>query len=198
MQKILGKISQWLADENVIEQKDKGLYEYALKSVLITICPFIAALVIGSLMGMIKEAVLLIIPFMIIRRFSGGYHTKNIWTCLILSCGLIAGFTYLSQYIDNKWVISFITAAASIELMVLGPVDSVNYRLTYDEKQYFKKILIVLIFLADVAALAVFSSGFFRYSVCVMLGIILTSALHLLRVLQHFFAKTEFMNGESR
>ena len=39
MQKILGKISQWLADENVIEQKDKGLYEYALKSVLITICP---------------------------------------------------------------------------------------------------------------------------------------------------------------
>lgn len=160
MQKILGKISQWLADENVIEQKDKGLYEYALKSVLITICPFIAALVIGSLMGMIKEAVLLIIPFMIIRRFSGGYHTKNIWTCLILSCGLIAGFTYLSQYIDNKWIISFITAAASIELMVLGPVDSVNYRLTYDEKQYFKKILIVLIFLADVAALAVFSSGF--------------------------------------
>ena len=146
MQKILGKISQWLADENVIEQKDKGLYEYALKSVLITICPFIAALVIGSLMGMIKEAVLLIIPFMIIRRFSGGYHTKNIWTCLILSCGLIAGFTYLSQYIDNKWIISFITAAASIELMVLGPVDSVNYRLTYDEKQYFKKILIVLIY----------------------------------------------------
>jgi len=79
----------------------------------------------------------LIIPFMIIRRFSGGYHTKNIWTCLILSCGLMAGFTYLSQYIDNKWIISFITAAASIELMVLGPVDSVNYRLTYDEKQYF-------------------------------------------------------------
>ena len=72
------------------------------------------------------------------------------------------------------------------------------YRLTYDEKQYFKKILIVLIFLADVAALAVFSSGFFRYSVCVMLGIILTSALHLLRVLQQFFAKTELMNGESR
>lgn len=177
MQKILGKISQWLADENVIEQKDKGLYEYALKSVLITICPIVAALLIGSLMGMIKEAVLLIIPFMIIRRFSGGYHTKNIWTCLILS---------------------FITAAASIELMVLGPVDSVNYRLTYDEKQYFKKILIVLIFLADVAALAVFSSGFFRYSVCVMLGIILTSALHLLRVLQQFFAKTELMNGESR
>ena len=68
MQKILGKISQWLADENVIEQKDKGLYEYALKSVLITICPFIAALVIGSLMGMIKEAVLLIIPFMIIQQ----------------------------------------------------------------------------------------------------------------------------------
>ena len=115
MQKILGKISQWLADENVIEQKDKGLYEYALKSVLITICPIVAALLIGSLMGMIKEAVLLIIPFMIIRRFSGGYHTKNIWTCLILSCGLIAGFTYLSQYIDNKWIISFITAAASIE-----------------------------------------------------------------------------------
>lgn len=84
MQKILGKISQWLADENVIEQKDKGLYEYALKSVLITICPIVAALLIGSLMGMIKEAVLLIIPFMIIRRFSGGYHTKNIWTCLIL------------------------------------------------------------------------------------------------------------------
>ena len=50
MQKILGKISQWLADENVIEQKDKGLYEYALKSVLITICPIVAALLIGSLM----------------------------------------------------------------------------------------------------------------------------------------------------
>ena len=40
MQKILGKISQWLADENVIEQKDKGLYEYALKSVLITILSY--------------------------------------------------------------------------------------------------------------------------------------------------------------
>ena len=74
MQKILGKISQWLADENVIEQKDKGLYEYALISVLITICPFIAALVIGSLMGMIKEAVLLIIPFMITSAESADYH----------------------------------------------------------------------------------------------------------------------------
>ena len=63
MQKILGKISQWLADENVIEQKDKGLYEYALKSVLITICPFITALVLGRLMSTIKEAFLLIITF---------------------------------------------------------------------------------------------------------------------------------------
>ena len=59
---------------NAINEADKELYKYALYSFFLLVSPLILAGVIGFGLGSVKHGVALIFPFVVLRKFSGGYH----------------------------------------------------------------------------------------------------------------------------
>ena len=83
MKKCTDTVVDWMMRYNVIHDEDKELYKYALHSVLLFVSPFILAGSIGFFVGSVKHGILLILPFIVLRKFSGGYHAKNLSTCIL-------------------------------------------------------------------------------------------------------------------
>lgn len=84
------KIVEWLINHDAIKSEDKELYEYALYSLWLLATPLFLAIIIGGCLGGVKEGIIIVIPFMLIRKFSGGYHAKHLWICLIGSTILLS------------------------------------------------------------------------------------------------------------
>lgn len=80
-----GKITDWLIKSNVIQAEDRDLYDYACRSLAFLFAPFVIALVVGMVFRMVAEALLMAVPYVVLRSFCGGFHLKSIKLCLVVS-----------------------------------------------------------------------------------------------------------------
>ena len=87
------------------------------------------------------EAVAMIMPFIAVRKFSGGYHADRFYKCLIISSIVIVTMLQILKYINNNMFFNVIYIGSSILLMIFSPIDSANKRLDNDDKRFCKKIL---------------------------------------------------------
>ena len=104
MEYISRVLSGWLAQQNAIEPDDRGLYEYAMYSFLVSVMPLVIFLIASGIVGMLPEGVLIIIPFMVIRKFSGGYHAKHAYICMTISLGLLVSSFYVVIHSECSWL----------------------------------------------------------------------------------------------
>ena len=150
MQKVAGKIVIWLIKQEAIRDDEKELYEYAVCSLFMMIVTVVLAIFIGFCFGVFIESIILILPFMLIRKFSGGYHAKRQTICLCISSMLL----FLSFWIADRVIINVgfhvVVFMASISLSVFSPVDSENRKLDSEEIISYRKTsrMFVFIFLA--------------------------------------------------
>ena len=72
-----GKIAQQLWLSEIISEDERELYQYAIFSIMSTIIPLIMVMIIGGILGLMKNGIVMIIPFLVIRKFSGGFHAKR-------------------------------------------------------------------------------------------------------------------------
>ncbi len=179
MEKCAGVVTDWLIRCEVVKETDKELYQYAVYSILLSLSPLLLAAGFGICMGNIRESIMIIIPFVIIRKFSGGYHTEHAWSCLIGSCLLLLLCIVLSGHVRCGKEIVFLTAAASASLICVSPVDNKNRLLNQDEKRFYKKITAVLVIVFLFIDVIFFWCNLHRYSVCISIGIVLSAALQI-------------------
>ena len=168
-----------LIESGVIEASDRELYEYAIHSLWLLVAPLLLALVFGILMGAPWEAVLMILPFMAIRKFSGGFHTKHERTCLIVSSLLIMLCIYAAAHLEYGVVISICLMLAGISLIVFSPIDSEKRRLDDDEKIRYKVITAVMATVFAVLHLILLILGLRSAAVCIAVGLILSAGLQI-------------------
>lgn len=187
MQRIAEATSNWLENSGVIDKEENELYVYAVNSLLLSISPLLLAGIIGSLLGNFESSIILIIPFIFIRRFSGGYHTKKPWTCFFCSSTLLSVSIYLASIINYNVLLKVITLLSAISIMVWSPIDSTNRRLDIVEKKRFKRIstCITGIFLLLVIVFYYWDKK--EVSICFSIGIILTAGLQIPCVLRDLF-----------
>ena len=152
MKKCTDTVVDWMMRYNVIHDEDKELYKYALHSVLLFVSPFILAGSIGFFVGSVKHGILLILPFIVLRKFSGGYHAKNLSTCILES-----GFL----------------------LFVFSPIDSENRRVDIDERGTYKKLTVFFVILFGVLDVTLFLAGKKIYTICFSVGVLMTASLQI-------------------
>ena len=173
-------IATWLIKYGVVEQEDKELYEYAAYSLILSISPLIMIMIIGLLMGRTVESILIIIPFMFIRKFSGGYHAKYAWVCMISSCGILLLCVYMVARIKYSMLINIILICAAISLTILSPIDSENRRLDLSEIKKYKITTIVMTMIFVIIYCLFLLADNKIYAICIAEGIILTASLQTL------------------
>lgn len=183
-EKYLKAVTDWLICEEAIETSDRELYEYAIRSFAFSISPLLIAIFEGIILGCLKQSIVLIIPFMMIRKFSGGYHSKHLWSCLLSSCSLLLLCLMLSKFMKCGQVLSVVTIFAVIGLIFFSPVDNENRKLDYKEKSRYQFITIITVVSFGLISIVLYQFGQDTYAVCVAIGIILTSVLQLPCILQ--------------
>ena len=179
MQKYTETVAAWLVKCQVIEEQEKELYCYAMESYILFWSPMIIALLLGIIMGKVKESIFVIIPFMIIRKYSGGYHAKHLSVCLICSLLLLLLCILIACSIPANTILMFITLIACLNLIIFSPIDHENRILGLKEKIVYKKVIGIFTSVAYMAVWILRSIGFERETVCICAGVLLTAGLQV-------------------
>lgn len=177
MQSITGAVADWLIQQGAIEESERKLYEYAVHSLILLIAPLFIAIGIGWFFGEFEMSFVLILPFMIIRKYSGGYHAKKQWICLILSSLLLAVCFLLAEYLVADVVLTIMVFLAALSLSIFSPVDSENRRLSEDERKDFSKTARILVAAFEMVYIMLLLFREYTSAVYLALGIILPASL---------------------
>ena len=132
--RIAERMADSLARNSIIDESEKELYVYAVYTLVSQVFPLILVMITGALMGKIMEGILFIIPFLCIRKFSGGFHAKHMHTCIFSSCIICTICIYLTGVIRYGIMITAAMVAASFSLVLFSPVENENRKLEEDER----------------------------------------------------------------
>ena len=169
----------WLIRCDAIEEKDRELYQYAVYSVLLSMYPLLFATCFGAVIGEIDKSVAIIIPFAVIRKFSGGYHTKNSWSCFLWSSLLLLLCIVVSIYVKCGLFLIMVAVIAEMSLIYFSPIDNENRKLNREEHREYKKMTAIWTSLFLLVAVMFHLGEWEKYSICISIGMILSASLQI-------------------
>lgn len=173
------RVIDWLIKKEAIEKSDRELYTYAVKSIIMLTVPLLIAFAFGAFFGVLKECILVIVPFMVIRKYSGGYHAKYPWLCFIESVLIIGANVWFASVFQNQLLLHILVLGAILCICIFSPIDSENHRLSDSEKKDYKKVVIVMV---AVYALVYLLFAVLKFNICLQcigVGIILVAEMQL-------------------
>ncbi|MCH5258801.1 MAG: accessory gene regulator B family protein [Lachnospiraceae bacterium] len=182
-------IVEWLITCGVIRRSEYNLYAFAAHSFLMTAALLGLTILIGTIMGHIVVAIEIISLFMPVRKFSGGYHAKKPWMCLICSSIILCICIYCSSYITYGYGLLFITLMAMISLIINSPIDSAGRVLDVSEQHLYKKITAVLVGLSAIIILVCALNGKEDAARNFAIGIVMAGILQIPCLLQKIVQK---------
>lgn len=144
------KAAGCFADNGVIDEKETGIYEYGLTILIYSLVNLATILVIGGLLGCIPESICYTVCYIILRKFTGGYHAKTPHTCYLFSTLMFLA----SLYIIRAGLVN-VYLLVGVVILTIGcsfilPIDTENKRLSVKEKKVYRLISLI-VFLLEVS-----------------------------------------------
>lgn len=184
MERILRALSGWLVQQDAIEPDDRELYVYAMYSLLVSVMPLAIFLVVSGVIGMVAEGLLIVIPFMVTRKFSGGYHARHAYTCMMISVGLLTSSFYVVIHAECNWIVHLLVAISGLSVVVNSPIDSENKRLEEDEINQYRRTTCSLVIITIIFYSVLIALNQRHYAVCLAVSLVLTAILQLPCIIQ--------------
>lgn len=129
------------SNQKDLNQEDKEKLAYGLEGLYMTITKLVIIFLIAFLLGFIKEFIITLIFFNIIRFPGFGFHASKSIVCLISSSLLILGLPYLFTNIEVSLTIKIILCIVSvITFIICAPADTQKRPLTNKKKRIIRKI----------------------------------------------------------
>nr|WP_288741466.1 accessory gene regulator B family protein [uncultured Mediterraneibacter sp.] len=172
-------ICECLVRQEAIQAEEKELYEYAIYSFFLNIAPIVIVLIIGSLLKKEQESIIVIFPFMCIRKFSGGMHAKKAWVCVISSCIVLFFWVWVVDKLSADTLLNILVFCAIFSLALFSPIDSERRHLNTDQKKQYRIITIFITIIFWVIYELLLYMEFEVYAVCIAEGIMLTAILQI-------------------
>lgn len=163
-------------------EKDIPLYCYSVYSLLFGTLPLTIAVILGIMFGMLKEGLLLIVPFMLIRKFSGGFHLTSSKHCFLVSIVILLiafGVIKFFECWRKPILLSCIVLFASVHICQCSPIDNINRKLSQKEERVFKNMTQFLIVVTLTVYFTLLFSNYATLSVSVGIGILLVFSLQI-------------------
>lgn len=180
MHRIADATANWLVKANAIKSEDQELYSYAMYSFLFAAAPLMLTMAIGVFMRMFLESILFILPFVIIRKFCGGFHLKSPTVCIFISTGIIFAFLCAIRYVLNHgiyWPVVIATVLCAVQLFIKSPIDSEARKLSEREVVIFGKIARCFVVVGLIFVLIFALLRNYTVAVPICFGIILSGVL---------------------
>lgn len=152
--------------------------KYGLEAVYLSLTKIFVILLITFILGIFKEAVILLLFFNGLRTVAFGIHATKSWMCWVSSSILFIGFPYLCIYINLPlWIHSIIIGLCMLCFILYAPADTKKRPLVRKNRRLKFKILTIL-----VACIYII---LFIYTNNILLKNIITSSMLIEAVLIH-------------
>lgn len=158
------------------------VFEYGIFSFFFSTLPLLVVILLSIPLGMVFEGFLMIIPFILLRKFTGGFHFSTPLPCILTSVALLifnlVGI-YVTIYYKTYSIISTLVVLSLIPIIVYSPIDSQNRKLSEIEKKLFRKIAITLSLIVTFIYSVFLFSSCYHIAIPIGFGIILTAFLQV-------------------
>lgn len=191
MKKCSEIIADWFVSCEVIEEADRELYSYAIKSFFLSFFPVILAAFIGSIRGCTDRGLIIVMPLMVIRKYSGGYHAKKLWSCLFISSLLLLFCIEVSRYCEYGWTLVICAIISAISLIIFSPIDNENRPLDQEDFGHYKKVISITVTIMCLVVCVLAAIELYTYAACICIGIMLAAGLQVPCIFKQMVKKTK-------
>lgn len=137
--KMTNMLTNFIIQHSDVKREDADIIAFGVKYGLITLAEILGMVVISFLMRELIPGAVILIAFISIRVYAGGYHAKTLQRCVVMSTILftliILGYKMLYLPIIVKGLIALFLG---VLILIFSPVENDNRRLSKNEKKVFK------------------------------------------------------------
>lgn len=120
--------------------------KYGLESIYLSLTKVVVILLITLILGIFKEALIVLLFFNLLRTTAFGIHASKSWMCWISSLILFIGIPYFCIYIEMPNFIHYIMMGFSIICYILyAPADTKKRPLVRKNRRIKFKVLTLII-----------------------------------------------------
>lgn len=168
---ISNRISQTLFEANSISQKEIPIYNYCLSYFFENLIYCIYILFLAFITGQLWNGLLIILIFLPLKIFAGGYHAKTQKQCYFFSYGMVLCILFIVPYFHNTFTIAWVIlyTICSILIVYLAPIDTPNKQIKRQKKNALKKC--TFFYMLFLTALGLFLLWTKCYQNCIVLVI---------------------------
>ena len=129
------------SNQKNLSEEDREKLSYGLEGLYMNVTKLALIFLIAFLLGFLKEFIIALILFNILRFPGFGFHASKSIVCLITSTILILGIPYLFTNIEVSLTIKIILCIASIiTFIICAPADTWKRPLTNKKKRLLRKV----------------------------------------------------------
>lgn len=126
---------------NYSETKLKEI-EYGLIGIYLTISKTIVIIAIALLLGIVKEVIIFLLLFNVLRSTAFGLHASKSWMCLISSIILFIGIPLISINLEiNTYIKIIISVICIIYIYIYAPADTHKRPIVNKKRRLIYKLI---------------------------------------------------------
>ena len=171
-----------LIKNGIISENDRELYEYAVNSIFMMVSPIVMSCIIGAIMGHLLTCMAFVALFILLRKFTGGYHTRHRITCILLSTFIIVIAAIIINMDINICLLILFQVVSMMVICYFSPQDHYNYRLSDTEKACFRKIVYGILAAYCVTEVIFAIAGMRTLFNCIAITIISVAMLQIVNI----------------
>jgi len=143
--KLAHMFCNYLCRSNIVSYELYDVYVYGMELVLSFLTSTVLILCIGIISDALTITLVHLLVFILVRRFTGGYHANTYIKCKIITVGTYVAVLIFSRVIDiNILCYTILAVIGLITISKWGPVENPNKPLNEDEKRSHRRRAIVL------------------------------------------------------
>lgn len=138
-------ITNYLICKKVIKDDDREIYQYGFEQVFSSLLNIATMLLLGLILGKIYQSLVLILSFMALRSYFGGYHANTPLHCYLLTVMSISAALSIMKFITiDRFICLGLLVLSSVVILLLSPIGSKNKPLDEIEKIIYRKKTIIV------------------------------------------------------
>lgn len=144
-QKLLNSTIDFLKSQQSFDVADEQKLLYGLEGIYLTITKLIIIMAIALILGILKEVLMVMILFNVIRYFGFGFHAEKSSECLFLSIINFVLIPFFFINVDISLSTNLIISGVCIfNFILFAPADTIKRPLKDKKKRLIRKILTVI------------------------------------------------------
>lgn len=167
----------------IIPEENAGLVSFGIVQGLRSIAEMLAVLITGFALGMFWQSVILLVTFIPLRIYAGGYHAKTPVQCAIMTWLLFLGSLMWLRFVAELiWRQMFVVLTAGVCIWICSPVEHENKPLEEYEITKYRRRARVIYLTEAVLSTVLYAVGMPELSQTIAAGILMVCGIMMIAV----------------